>query len=211
MWVLTIDQRASRRRGDRVPELLDALPGPGSPGVVLAFDRTVGDEVQGVLDDADAVVDVVLTAARLGEWSVGVGVGPVHEPLPASTREGSGAAFVRAREAVERAKRRAGDLPVAVVGADQAPGAARAADAEAVLRLLAGVAARRTDAGWEVVDLLREGLSQRAAAQRLGVSGQAVSQRVRASMWPEEAAARPLAARLLEEADAGMSDGGAGT
>jgi hypothetical protein len=210
MWVLTIDQRASRRRGDRVPELLDTLPGRGAPGMVLAFDRTVGDEVQGVLDDATAVLDVVQTAARLGEWSVGVGIGPVDEPLPGSTREGSGAAFVRAREAVERAKRRAGDTPVAVVGASRGPGADRAADAEAVLRLLAGVAERRTAAGWEVVDLLRAGLSQRAAAERLGVSGQAVSQRVRASMWPEEAAARPLAVRLLEEADAGMDDADVG-
>jgi len=201
MWVLTIDQRASRRRGDRVPELLGALPGAGAPGVVLAFDRTVGDEVQGVLDDAPTVLDVVLRVARLGEWSVGVGVGPVDEPLPASTREGSGAAFVRAREAVERAKRRAGELPVAVVGDDGGSAAERAADAEAVLQLLASVAARRTDAGWEAVDLVAAGLSQRAAAARLGVSAQAVSQRVRASMWPEEAAARPLAARLLEEAD----------
>jgi hypothetical protein len=205
MWVLTIDQRASRRRGDRVPELLDALPRRGDPGVVLPFDRTVGDEVQGVLDDATTVLDVVQTAARLGEWSVGIGVGPVAEPLPASTREGSGAAFVRAREAVERAKRRAGDAPVAVVGADRGPSADRAAEAEAVLRLLAGVAERRTDAGWEVVDLLRAGLTQRATAERLGVSGQAVSQRVRASMWPDEAAARPLAVRLLEEADADVS------
>ncbi|MGC5166321.1 hypothetical protein [Luteimicrobium sp. DT211] len=199
---MTIDQRASRRHGDRVPELLGALPGPGDDGVVLAFDRTVGDEVQGVLDDAATVVDVVLLAARLGEWSVGVGVGPVDEPLPASTRAGTGAAFVRAREAVERAKRRAGGAPVAVVGADRGPQADRAAEAESVLQLLASVAERRTAAGWEVVDLLRDGLSQRAAAERLGVSGQAVSQRVRASMWPEEAAARPLAARLLEEADA---------
>ncbi|MCU1431900.1 MAG: hypothetical protein JWP95_1005, partial [Actinotalea sp.] len=50
MFVLTIDQQGSRRRGDQVEELLpylsDAL-GDG-PGVVRSFERTVGDEVQAV-------------------------------------------------------------------------------------------------------------------------------------------------------------------
>jgi hypothetical protein len=200
--VLTIDQRGSRRVGDRVDGLLgglaDRLP-PGSSGVVRPFERTVGDEVQATLDDADLAVDVALGVLRRGGWSVGVGAGPVDLPLPASTRAGSGPAFVHARTAVERAKGRPGPVPLAVVGHD----GRAAADAEAVLTLLAAVAARRTPAGWEVVDALQDagvGARQEDVAARLGITQQAVSQRLRTALWAEERAARPLAARLLRAA-----------
>ena len=201
MLVLTIDQQGSRRVGDRVEELLDAfasLPAmaPGASGVVRPFERTVGDEVQAVLDDADLAVDLALTVLRRGGWSVGIGAGPVDELLPASARAGSGAAFVLARAAVERAKSRARVVPIAVAGSD----APAAADAEAVLTLVAAIGERRTPAGWEVIDRVREpgaGARQEDVAKRLGISQQAVSQRLRAALWAEELGARPLAARLL--------------
>ena len=82
---------------------------------------------------------------------------------------------------------------MAVRGAD----ADAAADAEAVLTLVGAVAARRSPAGWEVVDLAVAGEAQSAIARRLGVSVQAVSQRLRTALWAEEVAARPAAARLL--------------
>lgn len=202
MFVLTVDQRASRRHGDRVPVLLEALDDlRAAPGVVLPFERTVGDEVQAVLAAPGAVVDVALRIVRLGGWSVGIGIGPVDEPLPASSREASGEAFVRARDAVERAKRRPGGVALAVTGPDGLPGE-RATEAEAVLRLLGALVARRSDAGWQVVDRLAAGgVTQKDVARALGVTEQAVSQRVLASMWPDEAAVRPLAVRLLGEAD----------
>lgn len=211
MFVLTVDQRGSRRGTDAVPGLLAAHPDlvrRGS-GVVLPLERTVGDEAQALLDDAALAVDVALRLVRDGRWSVGIGLGAVDEPLPGSTRAASGPAYVRAREAVERAKRRPGDVRVAVVGSAATSGGAGggaasdpASDAEALLGLLGAIVARRTPAGWEVVDRLAAGdATQREVADALGVSQQAVSQRVLASMWPEEAAARPLAARLLREAD----------
>lgn len=203
MFVLTIDQRGSRREGDRVPGLLAELAGrlpDGAPGVVRPFERTVGDEVQAVLADPDLVVDLALHLLRLGRWSVGIGAGPVDEPLPASTRAGSGAAFVRARTAVERAKSRARPVPLAVVAGSPDSGQA----AEAVLTLLGAVLLRRSAAGWAVVDALEPGVgaTQDDVARRLGVTQQAVSQRLRAAMWAEEVAARPVAARLLVEGDA---------
>lgn len=207
MLVLTIDQQGSRRVGDRVEELLSAfaaLPAaaPGAPGVVRPFERTVGDEVQAVLDDADLAVDLALTVLRRGGWTVGIGTGPIDEPLPSSARAGSGGAFVLARDAVERAKSRSRVVPFAVEGAD----AATAAEAEAVLTLVAAVGERRTAAGWEVIDAFREpgtGARQHDVAQRLGISQQAVSQRLRTALWAEELAARPLAARLLTDAGTG--------
>ena len=197
MYVLTVDQRGSTGRPDRVPEVLARLDEMlAGRGVVVPFARTVGDEVQGVLDDPEAVVEVVLDLLRDGGWSLGLGVGPVDEPLPAVSREASGTAFVRAREAVEQAKSRAATAPVAVRGEP----AARAAEGEALLRLLAAVVDRRTAPGWEAVDALaRVGGTQKDVARALGVSEQAVSQRLRTALWPEEAAARPVVARLLGE------------
>lgn len=194
MFVLTIDQRGSRRGTDRVPELLDAL---ASTPTVRGFERTVGDEVQGVLDDPDVVVDTALRVLRDGGWSVGIGAGGVVEPLPRSPREGAGDAFVLAREAVEAAKSRQRAVPLAVRGADPAA----AADADAVLVLLGAVAARRTPAGWAAVDEARAADGgQDAVARALGVTQQAVSQRLRTALWAEEQAVRPVAARLLTHA-----------
>ena len=199
MLVLTVDQIASRRVGDRVDELLGLVRGDVRPGVVRPFERTVGDEVQAVLDDADAAVDIALWLLRIGGWSVGVGAGPVDQPLPASARAGGGEAFVRARAAVERAKSRVRPVPVAIVsgGLDEGRGA------EAVLTLLGSVVRRRSEAGWAVIDAMAvPGATQDDVARRLGISQQAVSQRLRAALWAEEVAARPVAARLLAEGDA---------
>lgn len=192
VFVMTVDQRASRRSPDLVEGLLGRLV--GAPALVRGFERTAGDEVQGVLDDAAGVVDLTLLIAREGRWSVGIGAGPVREPLPRSARAGAGAAFEHARIAVQRAK--ASAPHVAVAGTDPA----RAREAEALLRLLATLVQRRTPAGWQVVDLLSGGATQRAVAATLRITPQAVSQRVRAAGWSHEVALRPLTARLLTEA-----------
>jgi hypothetical protein len=199
MFVLTIDQRGSRRAADGVPELLERLAGRLAhlhPDAALRpFERTVGDEVQGVLAEPDAVVDVALAVHRWGRWSVGIGAGPMDRPLASSARASSGEVFVSAREAVERARSRAVPVALAVNGA--APTAAR--EAEAVLHLLVAVVQRRTDAGWAAIDAVA-GRTQRDAAGLLGISPQAVSQRLRAALWEEETEVRPVAARLLAEA-----------
>lgn len=200
MLVITVDQQGSRRVGDRVDDVLERLAAwqDSRAGVVRRFERTVGDEVQCVLDDPDDAVDVALRLLRWGGWSVGIGAGPVDEPLPASARAGSGPAFVLARQAVERAKTRGRPVPLAVDGA----AALDASDAEAVLTLLGVVTERRTDSGWEVVDALtRASTTQERVAESLGITQQAVSQRLRAALWAEEQAARPAAARLLRRAE----------
>ncbi|PYG02114.1 hypothetical protein SAMN05216184_101583 [Georgenia satyanarayanai] len=201
MFVMTADQKASRSRGDAVPGLLHAVSEwcgrQSADPFVLPLERTVGDEVQGVLADPHAVVGLVLLLQRLGGWSVGVGAGPVVEPLAESAPASAGEAFILARAAVERARGRSVSVPLAVDGV--ATGAAE--EAEALLQLLAAVVRRRSDAGWEVVDLLAEGGTQRAAAERLGISAQAVSQRLDAALWQEEVRLHPLAARLLTAAE----------
>ncbi|GIG35107.1 hypothetical protein [Cellulomonas pakistanensis] len=216
MWTLTVDQEGSRRVGDRVDALLADLASASplataAPGaVVLPFERTVGDEVQGVLADADLVVALALHLVRTGGWSIGIGSGVVDTPLPVSSRAGSGSAFIHAREAVEAAKSRLRSVPLAVRG----PDAVAAAEAEGVLVLLGAVVARRTAAGWSVVDRVAPGRGEPGARQEdvaaaLGISQQAVSARLRAALWAEEVAARPAAARLLRLAGGRGQDGSA--
>lgn len=211
MFVLTVDQQRSTTRGDGVPDLVAHLTTllRQLPGVSLPLERTVGDEVQMVLADPQSTLQVILELLRVGGWWIGLGIGPVDLPLPEHSREASGPAFVRARAAVDRAKTKATSVPLAVAGSDEA--GERIADVEALLRLLGAIVDRRTPQGWEVVDLLRPApgvhaggappLTQREIARTLGISEQAVSQRVRTTLWAEEVAAWPLATRLLQEAD----------
>lgn len=192
MFVLTVDQRASRRDIDRVDDILVALR---DARLVRPFERTAGDEVQAVTDDPAAVVDLVLELLRRGNWSIGVGTGPVELPLPRQTRAGRGRAFEHARVAVERAKNAPGQA--AVEGEDHDS----AADADAALTLLAALVLRRSEQGHEAVELARRGLSQAQIADRLDISRQAVSQRLAAAGWQAEQPGRELVRRLLERAD----------
>lgn len=184
--VLTVDQRGSRHSADRLPEALAAL---AELPTVLPFERTAGDEFQGVLEDAEAVPTAVELLLRDQAWNIGIGFGEVERPLPEHAREGRGAAYLNAREAVTRAKssprrlRVVGDRP-----------AARAL--ETTLWLWAAVLGRRTARGWEVADLAADGLAYDEIGRRLGISPSAVSQRAQAAGIVESRRARELATEL---------------
>ena len=227
MFVMTIDQRGSTGDQDRVPALLGQvsrleLPESGHP----LFDRSVGDEVQGVVRDPSTVVEIALHALREGRWYVGIGVGSVSLPPGASPREGTGTAFVAARKAVELAKGAGSQVPLSVVagimaretrgGTPAGEGAQACANAEAVLRLLGRLVQDRTEAQWRVVDALRrlaadgQGAgrhgSQKRVALELGISEQSVSRTVLRAGWQEEWAARPAASMLLGFADSRVAE-----
>lgn len=192
MFVLTIDQRGSRTDTDRVDDILDALD---DPRLTRPFERTAGDEVQAVAEDPDVVLDCILELLRREHWSIGLGIGAVELPLPAQTRAGRGRAFEHARTAVERAKNAPGRI--AVDGDD----VAAAQDVDAALTLLATVVLRRSAQGHEAVDLARRGSTQAQIAEHLGISKQAVSQRLSAAGWHTEQPGRALILRLLERAN----------
>jgi len=204
MFVITADQDASRRTGEHVEHLLvtlaELVAAEDLPGVLRPFERTVGDEVQAVLTDAATTVTLTLHLQRLQEWSVGIGVGEVEHLAP-SSRASSGPVFIYAREAVERAAGRTVPAPVAVAG----PEADRAAEAEALLQLMAAVVRRRSDAGWQMIDARRTAPTAREAAAAVGISPQAASQRLQAALWEEVRGVEPLAAGLLRAMD---PDGG---
>lgn len=225
---MTIDQRGSTGDLDRVPDFIAQIGRLEFPGVDRpVFERSVGDELQGVVRDADAVVDIALHALREGRWYVGIGVGTVSLPASASPREGTGTAFVAARKAVELAKAAGSQVPLSVVagtmakdtgrGVPAGEGVRACANAEAVLRLLGRLVQERTAAQWRVVDALRhldaerQGTNRQAAARHgsqkqvageLGITEQSVSRTVLRSGWQEEWAARPAASMLLDFAQA---------
>lgn len=197
MFVMTIDQRGSRTHGDKVPQLLGELSGIDT---VLPFERSVGDEIQAVLDDPHAVVEVALRALRAGDWYVGIGVGEVELPLPKSSREAAGPAFIAAREAVEAAKKVGVRVPLRVAGEPDRREWTQAA--EAVLVLLGEIVRARSEAEWRVLDALAAapGQAQKDIAVQLDISPQAVNKAIRRSGHLEERNGRPAAALLLGHA-----------
>ena len=67
-------------------------------------------------------------------------------------------------------------------------------------RALAALVERRSDQAWEAIGLVEAGRTQAEAATELGISRQAVGQRLAAGLWEVERDLRPAAARLLARA-----------
>lgn len=195
MFVLTIDQRKSRSGRDLVPDAIAALARIGGTELAASPARTAGDEVQTATTDAARALELALALTRNDDWCVGIGVGQVETPLPSDVRAGRGPAFIRARDAVERAKR--APTRFALGAAEQRDGA----DAEALVRLLLDLRIRRSPEGWEVYDLLAQGLTQKQIAERLGIGEPAVSLRARAAGLRLEESATPALARALAGLD----------
>jgi Trp operon repressor len=223
MFVITADQIGSRTDRDRASEVIDRLQADFGAAFALPPDQTSGDEIQVMITDAQAALDVILALHRTGYWSVGLGIGGVRVPLPASTRQAAGSAFVGARSAVTRAKKAESRFAL-VVAAGRTPPVAAASgsgtvsgsvsgapllggeEVEAILSMLLLLRQRRTTEGWEAVDLLQDGVSQRDIAATLGISAAAVSQRIKSALWRVETAVRPALVRLLENLDRATSE-----
>ncbi|MBN9154480.1 MAG: DNA-binding protein [Microbacterium sp.] len=195
MYVITADQKASRSHADLVPAALKEIEEIARRRLTLPPERSTGDELQTATGDARAVMDIVMHLTRERHWSVGIGVGAVDQPLPRETRAARGEAFVRARDAVERAKSAPGRVAIT------AGHATDALDTEALMRLLVDLRDRRTPQGWEVADLLATGITQKQVATRLGISPAAVSLRASSAALRIEEGAIPALSRLLGHLD----------
>ncbi|TFC25868.1 DNA-binding protein [Cryobacterium sp. TMT2-18-3] len=203
MFVITADQVDSRNDRDRAGEMIAELVAAYGPAFTLPPDQTSGDEIQLLLPDAGSALAAVLSLHRAGHWSIGLGIGEVRTPLPETTRQASGGAFVAARAAVTRAKKAEARFSLEV---DPAAGrtAGRTApllDADGVEALITNLLLlrqRRSQEGWAAIDLLASGMSQVEIAAELGVSPAAVSQRIRVALWRVDQSAQPALVRLLE-------------
>jgi len=199
MFVMTIDQVASRSRPDGVDSAIARL---SHLDMDLAFERTAGDEFQGATSSALSVVKAIVVLVEFPQWHIGTGVGAIEEMRVASVRSGRGPAFLAARAALEGAKQ-SGAVTIA---AGTVVGAADAADATTAARLLTELIQRRSADGREAVRQARSGASQATIAERLKISRQAVGQRLAAARWQLQAPAEILLRRLLERTS-GSSDG----
>jgi hypothetical protein len=198
MFAITADQVDSRHRDDLVEGELIELARIGGSQLLLPPDRSAGDELQVATSDARTALDLVLHLTRREQWSVGLAIGEVRHPLPEATRALAGSAFVLARGAVEAAKKR--QLRFALeIEAGRHPDAATL---QPLIELLLQLRARRTAEGWELADLLRDGLTQKQAAERLGITPQAVSLRAQSAQLRIEVAAQAALTTLLNDSSA---------
>ncbi|TFD82031.1 sigma-70 family RNA polymerase sigma factor [Cryobacterium sp. Sr8] len=202
MFVITADQIDSRNDRDRASEMIARLNADFGPAFLLPPDQTSGDEIQLLTADADAALNVVLALHRAGHWSIGLGIGDVRTPLPASTRQASGGAFVAARDAVNRSKRTEARFALEAAATAPPGDPTPAADeVEAIVTMLLLLRQRRTNEGWEAIELLRRGLPQVQIAAALGISTAAVSQRLKSAQWRVEEAVRPALVKLVQNLD----------
>lgn len=188
--VLTVDQHESRTGPDQVPAALEAL---ADVPCLRRFERTVGDEFQGLLEDPAALPAALEPLLRADAWNIGIGIGEVDTPLPDHARAGRGPAYLAARDAVTAAK--SSPWRVRAVGPTDATRAL-----ESAAWLWAALLARRTARGWEVADLVDQGMTYDEAASRLGISQSAVSQRAAAAGIAEGRRARELVEHLTRTA-----------
>jgi hypothetical protein len=197
MFVIIADQIASSTHSDLVDSALALLTERFAPTLTLAPERTAGDELQLLTANAETALEAGLLLVREGLWRVGVGVGSVSTPLPLSVREARGPAFSAARSAIVAAARSAHQW--ALRGADDE--SRMTAELGVLTELLLAQRARWSPQGWELYDLLAAGDTQADAAQRIGISPQAVSKRARAAGLRLDAEAREALSRLLTDAD----------
>jgi hypothetical protein len=186
---ILLDQRRSQSGDDLVEPWLREMD-DASLAFLLGFERTAGDEVEALIGDPPTLTEVVLRALRTPAWWIGIGIGQVAEPLPASVRQSRGPAFVLARQALREAK--AGKQRVRVLAEEGDPG-----DLGAALLLMGVLYSRRHRPDSPAIRLRASGLTIVQIAGRLGVSKQAVSQQLRVART-EEQAGRRLVEHLAE-------------
>jgi hypothetical protein len=191
--VVTIDERKSRRAGgSRADELARLLNDDSDVPTQLPFEVTVGDELQGVLEYPVHVVPALRVIARHAGWWVGIGIGPI-DVWGESARVSTGIAFVQARRAVERAKKN--PWGVAVEGA----GWKRVDDLDRAIALWITLLQMRSKRGWETVDMRLRGLTEPEIASQLGITQQAVNQRLRAAFLAQDEEGTQLIESIARE------------
>lgn len=206
MLVITADQIQSRSSEDRAGRALDTLNEEFGHRLTLPVDRNAGDEIQVIAPDGDVALQIILRLTRAGHWSVGLGAGEIRMPLPRATREASGSAFIAARAAIGRAKKRATHFAAEEARNDSGSRQTTAAEVEALIDLLLVLRSRRTAEGWELFDRTLRGLSQREVARELKITPQAVSSRGKIAAIRTELVSYAALARVLDNLDADQGD-----
>ncbi|CAI37126.1 putative DNA-binding protein [Corynebacterium jeikeium] len=191
----------SQRRGEYVRDVAAALE---RSSMVESVEMKGIEDFVCIAPGPDEAGGLVMSLLQAGDFALGIGsvVADVEGDAPSSAEEAIGAAT----RAVTRSQR-AGAVSVRIEkpgpGGVIAPGRAAevAQDIAAAFTLLAHVLARRTKEGREATALLRAGHLQAEAAEIVGISKQAMSQRLAAAGWHAEQAGWTLAVHMLARAD----------
>lgn len=162
---------------ERSAEALGTLPGI-SPFEVLGV-----EDIRTLVDDAEASLNLIMALLSDGNWAIGLGVAASNSDALKAASKAVGV--------------KAGQVRVVV---DKQGATTEAADIAAAFALLAHVLHKRTYEGREATSLVRRGLNQNEAAAELGISKQAISQRLQAAGWPAEQAGWQLALNLITRA-----------
>ncbi|MDY5840342.1 MAG: MarR family transcriptional regulator [Corynebacterium camporealensis] len=169
----------------RSAEALSTLEGVGE------FQVLGVEDICAVVDSPTAVCDLAMALLADGDWAIGIGVSPGHPRSADAIRSVATAALKKSA--------RPGNV---YAKTNQRGRASEAQDIAAAFALLGFVLNKRSMEGREATSLVRSGMNQNEAAAELGISKQAMSQRLHAAGWAAETAGWQLAVNLLDRANA---------
>ena len=167
---------------ERSAEALSSLPG------VAGFEVLGVEDIRSQVADAEAALNLIMALLSDGNWAIGLGIADGSNNSAPSDASATATAAVGTR---------AGQVRVIV---DRQNATTEAADIAATFALMSHVLHKRTYEGREATSLVRRGMNQNEAAATLGISKQAMSQRLQAAGWPAEQAGWQLALNLITRA-----------
>lgn len=144
------------------------------------FDVLGVEDIRAQVDTPFDALNLIMALLSDGDWAIGLGIALRGSALRAATEV-------------------TGRKP-ATVGVDVDSEGSDAADIAATFALLGHVLHKRTLEGREATALVRRGMNQNEAAEALGISKQAMSQRLQAAGWQAEQAGVQLALNLIARA-----------
>jgi len=167
---------------ERSAEALSSLPG------VAGFEVLGVEDIRSKVADAEAALNLIMALLSDGNWAIGLGIADGSDNSAPSDASATATAAVGTR---------AGQVRVIV---DRQNTTTEASDIAATFALMSHVLHKRTYEGREATSLVRRGMNQNEAAATLGISKQAMSQRLQAAGWPAEQAGWQLALNLITRA-----------
>lgn len=185
----------ARRRAEFVQQAAQALSTLPSGG---EFKVTSVEEIAASIETPQGVCDTIMALLSAGDWAVSCVVFIDDETEGMLIDEDS------------VLKEKAFKFAASTLGAHARSGTVKAGvkinnrknigwgnDIQSVFTMISHILAKRTAEGREATSLVRSGLNQNEAAQELGISKQAMSQRLQAAGWQAELAGYHLAISLL--------------
>lgn len=173
-----LPNRAAVQR--RYEKLMDRLNEALARSIRSRFTITLGDEFQGLLKDATALVDLIwiVDSFPVGSVRLGFGFGTITTAVRDVSRQMDGPAYYHARDAVEHARQKK-----LLGGVFRGFGTKEDLVLNGFARLLEQHRLRLTDRRKELFSLLREGLTRSEATSKLRVRASTVSKAAKLGGW----------------------------